>query len=72
MECNCRRSSSTLIAATLLLLQANGLLIGANDLWIAAAGLAYGVPVVTRNAEHFVRVPGLRVQSYPEGSEASR
>ncbi len=44
-------------------LQANGLLIGANDLWIAAAGLAYGVPVVTRNAQHFGRVPGLRVLS---------
>jgi predicted nucleic acid-binding protein len=45
-------------------LQANGLLIGANDLWIAAAGLAYEVPVVTRNARHYERVPGLRVESY--------
>ena len=45
-------------------LQANGLLIGANDLWIAAAGLAYQVPVVTRNNRHFERVPGLRVVSY--------
>lgn len=53
-------------------LQANGLLIGANDLWIAAAGLAYDVPVVSRNAQHFERVPGLRVLSYSEGSEASR
>jgi tRNA(fMet)-specific endonuclease VapC len=45
-------------------LQANGLLIGANDLWIAAAGLAYDVPVVSRNARHFERVPGLRVVPY--------
>ncbi len=45
-------------------LQANGLLIGANDLWIAAVGLAYQVPVVTRNARHFERVPGLRVLPY--------
>lgn len=42
-------------------LQANGLLIGANDLWIAAAALAYEVPLVSRNVRHFERVPGLRV-----------
>lgn len=45
-------------------LQANGLLIGANDLWIAAAGLAYRRPVVSRNARHFARVPGLEVVGY--------
>ena len=42
----------------------NGSSIGANDLWIAAPGLAYGMPVVTRNVEHFRRVPGLEVESY--------
>ena len=42
----------------------NGRLIGANDLWIAATGLAYGMPVVTRNVEHFRRVPDLDVESY--------
>jgi predicted nucleic acid-binding protein len=47
-------------------LQANGLLIGANDLWIAAAGLAHDVPVVSRNTRHFERVPGLSVVSYTE------
>lgn len=52
-------------------LQANGLLIGANDLWIAAAGLAYGTAVVTRDAEHFARVPGLRVVSYPDGAKTT-
>lgn len=45
-------------------LQDNGQLIGANDLWIAAAGLAYRMPVVTRNIEHFRRVPGLEVEPY--------
>jgi tRNA(fMet)-specific endonuclease VapC len=41
-----------------------GRMIGANDLWIAATGLAYGMPVVTRNATHFRRVPGLEVVAY--------
>ena len=36
----------------------------ANDLWIAAYGLAYGMPIVTRNDRHFLRVPGLEVLSY--------
>ena len=42
----------------------NRLTIGANDLWIAAAGLAYDLAVVTRNIEHFARVPDLRVVTY--------
>lgn len=42
----------------------NGLLIGANDLWIAATGLAHRAPVVTRNERHFRRVPGLTVLTY--------
>ena len=42
----------------------NGLLIGANDLWIAAVGLAYRTPVVTRNERHYRRVPGLSVVTY--------
>ena len=45
-------------------LQANGLTVGANDLWIAAVGLAYEVPVVSRNARDFRRVPGLEVIDY--------
>lgn len=45
-------------------LKDNGRLIGGNDLWIAATGLAYGMPVVTRNVEHYRRVPGLEVESY--------
>ena len=45
-------------------LKANGRLIGANDLWIAAAGLAYGKAVVTRNVKDYQRVPGLEVVGY--------
>jgi predicted nucleic acid-binding protein len=45
-------------------LEANGRLIGANDLWIAAAGLAYGKAVVTRNRKDFRKVPGLDVVGY--------
>lgn len=45
-------------------LQANGLLIGANDLWIAATAIANQLPLVTRNDRHFKIVPGLQVLSY--------
>lgn len=45
-------------------LKDNGSLTGTNDLWIAATGLAYRMPVVTRNVEHFRRVPGLEVEPY--------
>lgn len=45
-------------------LRDNRILIDRNDLWIAATGLAYEMPVVTRNVEHFRRVPGLDVEAY--------
>lgn len=45
-------------------LQRTGQLIGANDLWIAATAVAHGLPVVTANAEHYHRVPGLEVVTY--------
>ena len=45
-------------------LQENGRLIGGNDLWIAATALAYRMPVVTKDVEHYRRVPGLEVQGY--------
>lgn len=47
-------------------LQRNGLLIGANDLWIAATAVAFDTPLVTRNHTHFGRVPGLDVITYGE------
>ena len=42
-------------------LEADGMLIGAHDLWIAATALAHGMRVATVNARHFERVPGLEV-----------
>jgi tRNA(fMet)-specific endonuclease VapC len=42
----------------------NGMLIGTNDLWIAAAAIAHDLPLVTRNEREFRRVPKLRVLSY--------
>ncbi len=45
-------------------LESNGLLIGGNDLWIAATALAHGMPLVTRNPAHFGRVPGLEIMTY--------
>ncbi len=39
-------------------------LIGANDLWIAAAALANNLSLITNNAAHFSRIPGLSVVSY--------
>lgn len=45
-------------------LRGTGQLIGANDLWIAATALANHMPVVTRDAAHFKRVPHLEVEGY--------
>ncbi len=45
-------------------LRESGRLIGANDLWIAAAALAADLPLVTNNAGHFGRVPGLALIAY--------
>jgi predicted nucleic acid-binding protein len=41
-----------------------GLLIGTNDLWIAATALAYEAPLVTSDRRHYARVPGLSVHPY--------
>jgi tRNA(fMet)-specific endonuclease VapC len=46
-------------------LAANGQVIGAHDLWIAATALAHGMSVATGNASEFQRVPGLRVIAPP-------
>lgn len=42
-------------------LKADGNLIGAHDLWIAATALSQGMEVATANARDFERVPGLTV-----------
>ncbi len=45
-------------------LERNGTPIGANDLWIAAQGLALGAVVVTDNLAEFRRVPGLLTENW--------
>ena len=45
-------------------LQKRGEAIGSFDLLIAASALLDGAALVTRNAKHFERVPGLTVLSY--------
>ena len=53
-------------ASVARLLRDAGQLIGANDLWIACTAKAAVVPVVTRNVEHFRRVPDLDVVAYAD------
>ncbi len=45
-------------------LRGRGLLIGSNDLWIGCSARAAEIPIVTRNTEHFLRIPGLQVVGY--------
>ena len=45
-------------------LAARGQLIGAHDLWIAAACLSHGLSLVTSNLREFRRVPGLDVEDW--------
>jgi tRNA(fMet)-specific endonuclease VapC len=48
------------------ILQANGKLIGNNDLWIAAHAFASKLILVTNNVAEFERVPGLRIENWVE------
>lgn len=45
-------------------LRARGRLIGSNDLWIGCTARVAGVPLVTRDGEHFGRIPGLEIVEY--------
>jgi predicted nucleic acid-binding protein len=49
---------------TFRLLRKRGILIGGNDLWIAAVCLARSMTLVSANLRHFGRVPNLRVLGY--------
>jgi tRNA(fMet)-specific endonuclease VapC len=52
-------------AAIVSLLRSQGQDIGALDVLIAAIALTHGVDtIVTKDATHFRRVPGLRVETY--------
>ena len=57
-------AASWIYGQTYRYLRHNGLLIGTNDLWIASTAVSNGLPLVTRNADHFRRVPGLKVLTY--------
>lgn len=45
-------------------LRQRGAPIGDNDVWIAATALVHELPLVSRDASHFARNPGLRVLAY--------
>ncbi len=47
-------------------LRTTGGLIGPNDLWIAATAVAHRLPLLTRNAKEYSRVPDLRIEAYGE------
>lgn len=45
-------------------LEAKGMPIGNNDLWIAAHAKAASLIIVTNNEREFQRIPGLKVQNW--------
>jgi tRNA(fMet)-specific endonuclease VapC len=48
-------------------LAAAGALIGAHDLWLAAAALAHDLRLATANLREFSRVPGLTIEDWSAG-----
>jgi tRNA(fMet)-specific endonuclease VapC len=58
------RAVADVYACIVRALRSRGKLIGANDLWIAAAALERNWPLVTRNTAEFARVSGLQLRSY--------
>jgi tRNA(fMet)-specific endonuclease VapC len=47
-------------------LEKRGVVIGGNDLWIAATALAHGATLVTNNTAEFSRVPGLLIEDWTQ------
>ena len=45
-------------------LRKKGQLMGTNDLWIAANAIQHNLPLVTKNKNHFSRVPNLKLKVY--------
>jgi tRNA(fMet)-specific endonuclease VapC len=45
-------------------LESAGMLIGNNDLWIAAHAKALGLTLITNNEKEFKRVRGLKVENW--------
>jgi tRNA(fMet)-specific endonuclease VapC len=42
-----------------------GLVVPANDLWIAICAIRHSIPLLTNNKKDFVNIPGLTLQSIP-------
>lgn len=40
-----------------------GVVVAANDLWIAASAVRHSIPLITNNRKHFERIPGLTIIS---------
>jgi tRNA(fMet)-specific endonuclease VapC len=58
------RSIGKRYAAISRILRALGSRLGDNDLWIGATALDVNEPLVTRDLDHFSRIPGLSVMGY--------
>lgn len=41
----------------------NGVVVAANDLWIAATAIRHSIPLITNNRKHFERIDGLKLIS---------
>ena len=50
-------------------LERRGLVIGANDMWIAAQALAHDLTLVTANTREFSRVSGLKIVNWQADAE---
>ena len=48
-------------------MEADGIMIGLHDSWLAATCLVYELSIVTGNVNEFSRVPGLRVEEFVFG-----
>lgn len=53
-----------LYAATWATLARQRQMVGVHDLWIAASALEHQLPLLTRNAAEFRRIPGIEVVDY--------
>ncbi len=58
------RSIGAKYAAISRVLRSSGSRWGDNDLWIGATALEVGEPLLTRDLDHFSRIPGLTTLGY--------
>jgi tRNA(fMet)-specific endonuclease VapC len=53
-------------------LQKAGIVVGDNDLWIAASALRHSIPLISNNRKHFENIPGLQLISLAPESPAPK